>query len=453
MPYNYLTPRDYQEPLFAAMEKGYKRFVMVWARQHGKDTIAFCVMVMQAYKTAGQYFYVFPTSEDARRAAWEKIDHRGVPLLDAVPKELIISLSNQQMKITIKTMDGRKSIIRFLGLDTKPDKIRGITPAGVIYSEYAYQDPRAHQIIGPAIRKNPNCWVLYQSTPNGKNHFFRLYQHAVANPDVWFVSLVQNLNPDKEGFVGPALSKKEIEAIMAEDDYEYEDIEREYGCSFEVGGKGAIYTDVIDKAYEHGYVGDYPASWNHYVDTFWDIGYNDPTAIWFRQKINGYLHWIKYWEGSYRDPADVVKEVLVPTGFDFDTHYLPWDGNSRPSNGSDPYKDLLETALENSPIKVPGFVEVAPKIGKLDGARILRSKWHKMRWNEIETSEGIEHLMEYRKKFDKKRRVFVAEPEHDQHSHAADALRTMAAADYTGFESDSVSAQFPTLLECDLFDL
>ena len=448
IPFNYFEPYGYQKEVFAALEKGTKRIMLVWGRQKGKDTTTFCAMVMQALKTPGNYFYIFPTKEEARKAVWEKIDHDGKALLSVVPPEVVARRSDMEMMFRLKA-NGGTSTIRFVGLDHKPDSIRGITPAGIAFSEFAYQDPRAAQAIMPAARRNKNCWIIYNSTPQGRNHFFDMY-HGVKDDPNWFVSVKQSLFPDKPGFIGPAMSDKEIDDIKRTEGYDDELIAQEYGCAFDIGMQGAIYADLYNESRVRKQIGDYPPNPELWVDTFWDIGYKpDPTSIWFRQLQGGREVMVKYWEGTGMDVRDILRQVLEETDFAFRTHYLPWDGdNNRPGTHFS-FKDLLEQELSQSRLDYPGDVRCTPKIAKADGIHWVRARWSGIWWNESECLVGLDHLEQYHKKYDAKRKVYVNEPHHDNHSHAADALRTMVSVDR--FERAPHEGEIKVYTEFDVF--
>lgn len=84
----HFEPRDYQLPLFQAFDAGKRSLFLVWPRQIGKDTSCWALMVKEAVRVPGNYFYVFPTKEDARRALWEKVlsdEAAGKKLLDLLP--------------------------------------------------------------------------------------------------------------------------------------------------------------------------------------------------------------------------------------------------------------------------------------------------------------------------------------------------------------------------------
>lgn len=426
VPENYFQPRDYQKQVFAALEKGFKRLILLWSRQLGKDTTCFCALAMQALKTPGNYFYVFPTRESAKRAVWEKIDHAGNELISVIPPEMVIRKSDQEMMFRVKSLGGT-STIRFIGLDYNPDSIRGVTPAGIIFSEYAYQDPKAYQVVAPAIALNPNCWVIYNSTPQGKNHFYKLYKTNIGKPG-WFVSEKQVMYPHKDTYVGNILTKEDLQVIQREQGYNDEDMAQEYGCSWDIGASGAIYADALILAENQGRIGTFQHDYSKWVDTFWDIGYNDPTAIWFRQISGNKEIMVDYWEGQAKDIPALV-EVLSLKGYKFRNHYLPHDASNNNPGMPYTYSELLEACLRQSPLEHKGGVVVCDKFPVQDGINGVRARFPNLCFDAGACQEGLEKLEGYHRRFDAKRNTYVKEPVHDENSHAADALRTLISAD------------------------
>ena len=59
---NKFKPRDYQLPLFDAIEnKAYKRVLAILPRRAGKDICAWNIMIRAAIKRIAVYYYIFPT--------------------------------------------------------------------------------------------------------------------------------------------------------------------------------------------------------------------------------------------------------------------------------------------------------------------------------------------------------------------------------------------------------
>ena len=171
-------PRSYQIPLVKAFESGkYKRFLVVWPRRAGKEICAINLVVRAAFKRIGTYYIVYPNFSSGRRILWDAIDIQGRKILNHyIPDEVVASRNEQQMRI--KLING--SQIQILGSDDVDRSLVGTNAVGIIYSEYALQDPRAWSLAIPILRASDG-WALFISTPRGKNHFFDLYNMATVS--------------------------------------------------------------------------------------------------------------------------------------------------------------------------------------------------------------------------------------------------------------------------------
>lgn len=418
------TPRDYQLKLYQYLEtdNGIQRALLVWPRQIGKDTACFAFMAKKAVENPGNYFYVFPTKEMARKAVWEKVFQEGtlsgMKLVSLLPKELISRHNNQEM--LLECSNG--STIRMIGLDTNPDAIRGVTPLGIVFSEFAYSDPEAYKAVIPALR-NKDAWMIINSTPNGRNHFYDMYQ-GTTDSKAWYTSFLQALYPDRANFIY-VHPPEYFEQLVSEGVMTWEDLEREYGCSWSAGIKGSYYVDYIQTAFAEGRVGLYPHNSTKVVDTFWDLGVDDSTAIWFRQIDGNGIIWIDYYESSGKG-LDHFIDVLKEKRYKYGTHYVPHDAGRRQQGR------VITTTAEQldiglSDMEVSGEVEVCQKpFSKQDGINAVRKRFSKFYFNKPKVHDGLEKLELYHRKYDKKRGSFLEQPVHDRNSHAADAFRLEA---------------------------
>lgn len=177
---NSFIPRSYQLPILQAIEeKGYKRVVAILPRRAGKDMVAFYLCIRHCLRKVSVVYYIFPTYAQAKKVIWDSITNDGKRILDMIPENWIESKNSQEMKIRFKN----GSLLQLVGSDNY-DGLVGTNPQGVVFSEYALQDPRAYQFIRPILTANDG-WALFISTPRGKNHLWELYQIAM-NSDEWF---------------------------------------------------------------------------------------------------------------------------------------------------------------------------------------------------------------------------------------------------------------------------
>ena len=199
-------PRDYQKPLLDAFEnKGFKRLIAIWPRRSGKDIVGFNMMICAALRKVGTYFYVFPTFSSGRRILWDAINNDGMKVLDYLPRELVEDRNEQLMRI--RMING--SVIQVIGSDNFDNSIVGTNPVGIIYSEYALQDPNAYTFARPILAANDG-WACFLSTPRGKNNLYDLYNIALDNPSIWFAT---KLTIDDTKHITPeALEQERIDA-------------------------------------------------------------------------------------------------------------------------------------------------------------------------------------------------------------------------------------------------
>ena len=424
VPYNF-TPRGYQLQLFQQMdgiqgkpETRKRRAILRWHRRAGKDKACWCFLIKEAYTNPGNYFYIFPTKTMSRQALWENLDKDGFKLLDHIPKEIIKRLSNQEMLIELTN----GSTIRVLGYDKDPDSIRGVACRGAVFSEFAFADPESYKIMMPSIRES-NGWVIFNSTPNGRNHFADMWENVYTSKN-WFASLLQTYYPDQDGYSGLIVPKQMAE-IKDEEGLTEEDAEREYGCSFNAGMKGAIYLDHITAARAQRRVGNFPYDDSLPVDTFWDIG-RDGCAIWFRQVTGKALIFIDYYELVNGDITKFVRD-LKEKGYEYGSHYVPHDTDNMSIQTGNCSSNILENTLRDYGLS--DDVIVIPKGSVQNGITTCKKRFSRYFFDNIGCREGLKSLELYHKKYDKRRQVFLPEPVHDQSSHCADALRTEAMSE------------------------
>jgi len=390
-----------------------RRAILRWHRRAGKDKACWCYLIKEAAQVPGNYFYIFPTKTMSRQALWENVDSNGFKLLDHLPKEFIKRLSNQEMLIEL--ING--STIRVLGYDKDPDSIRGVACRGAVFSEFAFSDPDSYKIMMPSLRES-NGWAIFNSTPNGRNHFSDMWDNVYTSPN-WFASLLQTYWPNEDGYSG-LIPQDQMLLIQEEEGLSEEDVEREYGCSFNSGMRGSIYLNHIEKARTSGRVNNFPYDDSKLVDTFWDIG-RDGCSIWFRQKSGNAIFFIDYWEMEKGDILEFVKE-LKRKGYNYGTHYLPHDADNKSIQTGNSTARILEATLRDYGISED--VVTLEKSSVQHGIDTTKKRFARYHFDRESCRDALKHLELYHKRWDKKRMVFIQEPVHDQHSHCADALRT-----------------------------
>lgn len=184
--------------------------------------------------------------------------------------------------------------------------------------------------------------------------------------------------------------------------------------------KGAYYLKEMQEARAENRITRVPHHPGAPVNTFWDIGFNDTTAIGFHQSVGLENRFIRAYEnggerlGFY---ADYLKTMAREHGYVYGTHYLPHDANSERVEGAAAVKQLAEL--------LPGEkFEIVPKVDKiLNGINRTRSAMKTAFWDETECQDLIVALDHYRKHWDEKLQAFTQRPVHDHYSNYADMFR------------------------------
>ena len=397
-------PRAYQLPLWSFFEKGGKRAVAIWHRRAGKDATALNLTVTAAFTRPGLYWHLLPTYNQGRKIVWDGISKDGRKFMDAWPKEAIRGINNTDMKLELEN----NSIWQVVGTDNV-DRLVGSNPVGCVFSEYSLQDPLAWDYIRPILAENGG-WALFIYTPRGRNHGYELFEMAKRNPR-WFA---QQLTVDDTHAISLDAIEEERDAGMPE-----EMVQQEFYCSFDAALVGAYYGHQMEKALKEERITKVPYEPRLEVNTAWDLGMGDSTAVWFYQVSGFEIRIIDYYEASGEGMAHYAK-VLAGKEYLYGKHYAPHDIEVRDFSVGKSRRDVA-AALG---IK---FI-VVPKLSVADGIEAVRNILNKCWFDADRCNRGIEALRQYKKSWNEKTRSYSSTPDHDWTSHAADAFRYLAVS-------------------------
>ena len=415
-------PRPYQLPSLEALDSGIRRVVAIWHRRAGKEKTFFNYAIKSAVDRIGAYYYIFPTYSQAKKVLWDGRDKDGLAFSDHIPPQLLKDRHSQDLKWTL--ING--SIIQLIGSDNI-DSIVGTNPVGCVFSEYALQNPVAWDYLRPILRENGG-WAIFDYTPRGRNHGFKLYQMAKGNPD-WFVSL---LTVRDTGVISDADIDAERREGMDEDL-----IQQEYYCSFEGARQGSYYGRQMAEAEAQGRIASIPYDTSMGVETWWDIGVGDSTAIWFTQAIGREIRVIDYLEASGESIQFYAKELQAKP-YTYVSHNGPHDlevrefGNSGPDGR--PLSRIAAAAAHGIKFRI------VPNMSIDDGIEAARAFIGRCWFDREKCQRGIDALASYHKEYDEKLKVFKSYPCHDWSSHGADGLRYLAVGHRIGTRAKAKAA-------------
>lgn len=398
--------RAYQaRPQFAEFHDRAQRWAIIVAHRRAGKTVA-CVadLILQACLKARQRLaYVAPYYVQAKDVAWGYVRSLTQPFTG-------MRYNEGELKATFPN----GSWLRLYGADNF-NRMRGIGLDGIILDEFADFDPRAwKEVIRPALSEGEG-WAAFIGTPRGHNEFYETWKKALADPDGWF-SLM--LKASQSGI----LSRKELDAnrlqIADEDKYR-----QEFECDFEAAIQGAYYAKEMNLATDEGRICSVPHDPAVKVETWWDLGIGDATAIWFAQRVGKEVHLIDYYElaGVGLDHyAQILAQKAQPRsvgglGYIYADHVVPHDAKARELIAGKTRLEVMDT-LGLRPVVIPVHsVE--------DGISATRNLLPRCWWDAKRCERGVEALRQYRCEFDEERKVLKPRPLHDWTSHAADAFR------------------------------
>ncbi len=195
--------------------------------------------------------------------------------------------------------------------------------------------------------------------------------------------------------------------------------------AFQVSTEGCYYAEQMAKVRkQHRIVRGLPVL-PVPVNTFWDVGRGDMTAIWFHQYATLQHRFLRYYENSGEELnhyAAYLMRMQAEHGFIYGTHYLPHECD---------YKRIGETPDTNRSIKemlealLPGQrFEIVPRItAVITGIQATRSAMASAWFDEEGCAEGIPRLDNYKKKWNNVIGAWSDIPLHDANSHGSDAFR------------------------------
>lgn len=403
-------PRDYQLEACDAFEnKGFKKMLLVWGRRSGKDIVCWNLMIRQAMRKIGVYFYCLPSFSQSRRVIWNSITNDGMRFIDFIPPELIKASNSQELKITL--ING--SIIQLIGSDSYDNSLVGTNPCMVVFSEFALADSDAFKFVMPILNANGGSLIVV-STPRGKNEFWNLFNIA-QNSSEWFC---QKLSLTETKHIPLEVIKQDIEDGLVSIDL----VQQEYYCSFDQGTEGSYYAKYIDRLRINRQIGNVPWEPAFRVSTAFDIGVRDSTCIIFFQIIGKVIHIIDCYEKN-KEGLEHYVNVVMNKPYQYDKHWAPHDIAVKEfGSGLTRLEKAKQLGLKFE-TRDSGRSSALPNISIEDGIEAVRSALPKMWFDEDRCKPLIKALENYRQEFDNKRKVYRDKPLHDSSSHYADCMR------------------------------
>lgn len=356
------------------------------------------------------YGHVMPTRVQAKQTTWDRLKFYAAPIPGIKPNE---------SELLLRLPSGNK--IQLFGADD-PDSLRGIGPSGISFDEFSQQPANIFsEIISKALADHLG-YAIFAGTIKGKDHLYKTFTGTEG--DQSWVRLWQDVDRSlatEDGITVQLLEqameddRKQItQGLMTQDEYD-----QEWYLSPEASVKGAWFAKEMLAAKQQGRITRVPYDPAMPVDTDWDLGMDDSTAIWFSQSFrSGEVRLIDYYEANGEGFGHYIG-VLRERGYVYGKHYPPHDIAVRELGTG---KSRKETAASLG----LRFEEPQAPLAVTDGIQAARLFLAKCWFDETKAAKGIEALRNYRKSFNTRLNEFTGTPVHNWASHGADAFRGLA---------------------------
>ena len=429
------------------------------SRQHGITTQA-CIIFLDTclFNSNIQAAIIAHNKEDAEDFFHRNIKHAYDNLPNSIRSEIHSDRSSSRM---LRFSNGSSLRVTTSGRSGTYQLLH-ISEYGKICAKYP---EKAREIkTGSLNTVHPGNYVIIESTAEGREgDFYQMTKVAQAARQsnsfltkmdykffffAWYENAFNRLNPKGVIFLeyqtkyfnelrdkhGVKLDLWQKAWYVKKWNVQGDDMKREHPSTwieaFEAAIMGTFYATQFIRIREQGRITKVPYTPGILVDTWWDIGMDDTTAIWFTQDVGREIHLIDYHEDSGEGLDHYKHNILdawtLEKGYHYGVHGAPHDINVREwgNSGKRRIDSAAGLGLQFS---------IAPKLSKESGIEQVRQILGICVFDEVNTSKrymkkdvGLNSLESYRKEWNEALGSYRTTPLHDWSSNGADALRTMA---------------------------
>lgn len=420
------TPRR----AFKAFHASLKRWAHIIAHRRAGKTVAIvnhlqkkCIELKKPFP---RFAYMAPTRVRAKDIAWMYLKRFAEPIpgIRILEGELAVEYPN-------------KGRVTLYGADN--DRGMGLYLDGIVFDECDEIPVSVDDVIQPALSDREG-WAVWMGVLRGRHNLWKRHEKYKDHPD--YFSLM--LRASETGI----LPEKELNSLkerMGEVAYAMQ-----MECDVNMSIANAIYGREMDAVRKDNRLRMVPVDRDLPLYTFWDIGYSDYTSLWLAQFSGRDICLCDYFCHSGQ-PASFYAAKVRKWETEFEAPmraaFVPHDANAHDKGSGKTYVDHLKEAGLDKVVVVPRTPDEWQSINTLRALfpRIyIDSSRCTVPWTmgEMEMPSGVDCLDYYRKKEDASSGYVTDVPVHDQYSHGASALRTLAEAHKRGLiEGTSFTAR------------
>jgi hypothetical protein len=209
--------------------------------------------------------------------------------------------------------------------------------------------------------------------------------------------------------------------------------------AFQVSMDGVYYAIQLSQARRDGRICRAPHVDGIPVNTYWDIGNSDGTAIWLHQKVGRMNRFVGFIEG-WGEPYSYFGMALQELRYLWGVHWVPHDAEQRRQQ-----HDVVSAPIDElRKMAIGGRWEVVPRVADLShGIQLMRDAFSQCEFDEVACAAGIKHLEGYRKQWNERIGAWSSTPIKNEHTEAADALRQFAQSQTKLLKTDGFATPLP----------
>ena len=359
-------------------------------------------------------------------------------------RESVHNVLEQEIeKLNLVTPDGKpfykvkESVIEgangteffFMGLRHNLNSIKSTHGIDIAWVEEAAPiRSGAWNVFEPTIRRDPpygpfelgsEIWISFNPELDTDETYVRFVKNKHLLPSG---SIVIDINYYDNKFF-PEILRRQMETAKARN---YNDYLTVWEGKTRVTLDGAIFAKEIQLAEKEARICRVNVDKSKPVETFWDLGKRDHTAIWFVQRVGMDFNIIDFYQNTGETMPHYISE-LQKRGYSYGICHLPHDGTA---------SNVLTDRTAERQLRAAGFrVRVVPRVAKKSiSINAARSIFDQCYFDRDRTVEGVHALRRYRYDVDENGQ-YSREPLHNEDSDAADAFQQIGLSLKTESES------------------
>ena len=408
------SPRPLQKELHAELDK-HRFAVVVTHRRFGKTVAAVNHLLRAAIlcnKPSPRFAYLAPTYRQSKAVAFDYLK----TFAGAIPG---VKFHETELRCDLPT--GAR--ISLLGAEN-PASLRGIYLDGCVIDEVSdCPESVFPEVIRPSLADRKG-WCLFIGTPRGTgNYFYDLWERA-KQEETW-LSATYRASDTK------ILDDEELDAAratMTQDQYE-----QEFECSWTAATPGAIWAKELAEALDDGRISKVPYDPTLRVDTWWDLGIGDSTAILFTQTAGRAVHVIDCYSARNEGLPHYAR-ILEDKGYLYGDHNAPHDIEVRELSSGKSRREIAWDLGLN--------FRVVPKLPLDDGIHAAQLLISRCWFDKDACKPALEALRHYHRAYNERARSYRLMPVHDWSSHYADCFRYLSVGLREYRQSEEVPQAF-----------